>query len=426
MKTNRILHKNILLLVFSAVSFSIYGQGTIKTPLNHTVYVNGNWDTDSLIAVWEADAADWINDHNSDAVRIGPATSNYNCHAYAWHVSDGGDSQDCWLNNIGTNLSQYWTNDAYISTSSPNEFNKVFYGTIADHSAISTASGDVKSKWGAWPLYEHETTDCPYDNISITFYKIPVSGDDLICTSKTYSSVNISGATYNWSGSRISTEGTNDSTTATKTSDGKGWIHTEISSPYSGTTVKSEKKELWVGVPVIDNISGPLSTPNNQWATYYAEPNNYMMAATDYNWILNPLNGNSVYDYGWSCDIAFCNPVSYQLVVQAQNTCSSPGYGPYYVAGLYVYDSKSLLISPNPTTGTTTLSIKSTSKENSFDKNAEWELEIYSQNQLLKEKKTSLRRSSTTIQTSGWKEGVYFVRVNYKDEVLQGKLVVKK
>ena len=72
------------------------------------------------------------------------------------------------------------------------------------------------------------------------------------------------------------------------------------------------------------------------------------------------------------------------------------------------------------------LSIETTSEDSEFDENAQWELEVYSPGQLLKEKKTNIRGKSAKIQTSGWTEGIYMVRVKYKDEVLQGKLVVKK
>jgi hypothetical protein len=61
-----------------------------------------------------------------------------------------------------------------------------------------------------------------------------------------------------------------------------------------------------------------------------------------------------------------------------------------------------------------------------FDETDEWELEVYSETQLLKDKKTNLKGSTTIIQTAGWKEGVYFVLAKYKDEILTGKLVVKK
>jgi hypothetical protein len=86
----------------------------------------------------------------------------------------------------------------------------------------------------------------------------------------------------------------------------------------------------------------------------------------------------------------------------------------------------SLVFTPNPTTGETTLTIETTSEEKTFDETAQWDLEVYSETQLLKTKQTSLRGQSAKIQTAGWKEGVYLVRVNYNGEVLTGKLVVKR
>ena len=91
-----------------------------------------------------------------------------------------------------------------------------------------------------------------------------------------------------------------------------------------------------------------------------------------------------------------------------------------------VNDSKSLSFSPNPTSSETILSIESTSEEKVIVETEEWELEIYDNVQNLKEKKTKLKGNSTKLQTAGWKEGVYLVRVKYKNEILTGKLVVKK
>lgn len=114
-------------------------------------------------------------------------------------------------------------------------------------------------------------------------------------------------------------------------------------------------------------------------------------------------------------------------LVQARNVCSTPGYGPYYVlSGVEVYDSKSLSLSPNPASGEITITIESSSEKEIVDFNQEWELEIYTQSQVLKENKTRLKGSNTVINTSGWKEGVYVVRAKYKDEILTGKLIVKK
>jgi hypothetical protein len=87
---------------------------------------------------------------------------------------------------------------------------------------------------------------------------------------------------------------------------------------------------------------------------------------------------------------------------------------------------KNLIISPNPATSQVILSIESETGKETFDETAEWDLEVYNASQLLKEKLTGLRGQSTKIQTAGWKEGVYLVRVKYKGEILTGKLVVKR
>jgi hypothetical protein len=200
---------------------------------------------------------------------------------------------------------------------------------------------------------------------------------------------------------------------------GAGFVRAILTSGCG--SVALPQKNVWVGSPVISNISGPIYTPNGQWASYYAEPDDPAMFVSDYNWILNPLNGNSVYDYGRYADIAFYNTGRYQLVVQAQNTC---GWGPYTVTGLQVYDSYGLSFSPNPVNGETTLIIEA-AKEKGLS-TSEWEMEIYSQSQLLKEKKTKLKGNSTVINTSGWQDGVYIVRVKYEGAVLTGKLIVKQ
>ena len=36
------------------------------------------------------------------------------------------------------------------------------------------------------------------------------------------------------------------------------------------------------------------------------------------------------------------------------------------------------------------------------------------------------KKSSTVINTAGWQEGVYVVRVFYNNEVITGKLIVKR
>jgi hypothetical protein len=58
-------------------------------------------------------------------------------------------------------------------------------------------------------------------------------------------------------------------------------------------------------------------------------------------------------------------------------------------------------------------------------RNRKWELEVYSETQMLKTKQ-SLRGQRAKIQTAGWQEGNYLVRVKYKNEILTAKLLVKR
>ncbi|MCK9450044.1 MAG: T9SS type A sorting domain-containing protein, partial [Bacteroidales bacterium] len=63
--------------------------------------------------------------------------------------------------------------------------------------------------------------------------------------------------------------------------------------------------------------------------------------------------------------------------------------------------------------------------ETTFDENTLWDLEVYSGSNLLQTKQTGLRGRNARIQTAGWKEGVYLVRIIYQDGVLTGKLIVE-
>ena len=94
-----------------------------------------------------------------------------------------------------------------------------------------------------------------------------------------------------------------------------------------------------------------------------------------------------------------------------------------------------MMMSPNPSSGETTVSIETGSEESvlksatttsNIDENEPWDLEIYDAMQSLKQKKTKLKGKSTTINTQSWKEGVYMVRAKYKDKIIIGKLVVKE
>lgn len=431
-------------------------------------------------------------------------------------MSDGGDT--IWMPN-DSDVSKYFNgsggqNATYRRVYDPAKYRKVYYNG-ASHSAVVDTNNTsmVISKWGGGPLVRHLPGEAPYENYTLEYYELIID-DSPTSVAKgcavNVSTLNISGATYNWSGinNYVCAAGTTytGSVTGINTtpSTAKGQVKVEIASPYSYTTVKGIKEiavtsapsnpyitgtnpvcsssgtftlnnvpsgniitwslssnlstsdvhanpvnfvvtgsgsgwaratvstpcstnnfsidqfDVWIGVPEITYISGPTYTPNYQWAAYYAQPNNSLMSVSDYSWALNPLYDNVVYDYGWTVDIAFYSSGNYQLVVRGQNSC---GWGDYTLTGVEVYESRRLLISPNPSSGDVTLTIESSDgKELSF---LEWDLEIYSPGMMLKEKKTGLKDNHIILNTSGWQEGTYIVSAKYAGKYLPGKLIVE-
>lgn len=511
-----------LLVILLLISYYSFGQSGIKTPTGLSVYSETDItipDTAEL-AYCYAYFDSMIDANNWNAEIILNGSYKYNCHGYAWHISDGGDTVK--IPNV-SDVEKYFNgvNATYNQVSNITNFCKVYYDG-AEHSAIADSNdlSYVWSKWGNGPLVRHAPNDCPYNNFTKKYYTLIIAEQPTTIAkgcATNISALSINGATYNWDevNSYVCATGTQSTGTVTglniTSGNNKGKVKVEISSPFSGTTVKGIKEiavtsapsnpyitgpslvcsnggsftlhnvppgniitwssssnlysdnihanpctfistgngsgwidatvsttcvestfsispvSVWSGAPVISNISGPMYTPNFQWATYYAEPNNSLMAATDYNWILTPLNSNVIYDYGWTADIAFYASGIYQLVVRAQNTCTYPGYGQYYgVTGLEVYDSRRLIINPNPSTEETTITIMSIPEEKAISELEEWEMEVYDQGQLLKEKKIRIQGKETKINTTSWMEGIYLVRVKYKDEILTGKLAVKK
>ncbi len=80
---------------------------------------------------------------------------------------------------------------------------------------------------------------------------------------------------------------------------------------------------------------------------------------------------------------------------------------------------------PNPTSNETTLELK-TENIAKYTEGDEWEMEIYSQQQVLTKKVTKLKDSKHIINTTGWKEGIYFVRVKINNNVYSGKFIVAR
>ncbi len=124
-----------------------------------------------------------------NAILRGPASARYNCHSYAWH--DSSTSNTLWINAVYEGflqLSNYWTDDLYVSCSSTVGALKAYYSD-GDHSANILSSGKYLSKWGAAPLMEHDYDDCPYETADLQFYnerQANISGDTWIMPNTTH------------------------------------------------------------------------------------------------------------------------------------------------------------------------------------------------------------------------------------------------
>jgi len=106
-----------------------------------------------------------------NATLVASATRTYNCHAYAWHVSEGGNR--VWINQ--PSQFTYWTDGSYGEVATEAEATKVSYAS-GDHSAITTTqAGWFVSKWGRAPLMEHAWNDCPYDDSQLKYYAISLN-----------------------------------------------------------------------------------------------------------------------------------------------------------------------------------------------------------------------------------------------------------
>jgi len=149
-----------LLFVTAASSADFY----VYTPKGTQVGVY-DWDDFS-----EANKQYWENYVDSaypNAIFLDRASYSYNCHSFAWYMSEaldsgwsGGDTG--WME---TWPSMYWGDSSYIeqTTSPSNRGEKVFY-IFGAHTAIqTTVDGMLDSKWGYWSLMRHARNYCPYD-----------------------------------------------------------------------------------------------------------------------------------------------------------------------------------------------------------------------------------------------------------------------
>lgn len=485
----------ILLIMFLSISFSSFSQigysfsyspntYGIKTPKGanivslklNEVYYEGNTYSDYPNEYKVAFREDFENNPNNAKKEVkGDVTAKYNCHSYAWNLIEGGTINN-WIDaynsppSIAQNLTKYWgTDGGYTEVSNRNNAIKIYYSD-GDHSAAITTqhSDTVVSKWGRELLVKHHYLDCPYTLTNIKYYKLSTpaissTSTGALCSNvqRTYESGFIeTDFTYNWNYTSPLDEVSDDDnptyTVKGTSQNGQGTVNLTVTTPSGATATTT--KNVYVGKPDPDDIDVINMGPNYPGSEVLCDdmPNDGKVAwnlagsILEYSW--------EVYDDGsnyWQVnqhpmdpfadipmkDVQFSKPYGsvngyVNVIVKARNTCEWGNYGAAMQFSTSSCGGMYMMMSPNPSSGETTISIesgtpeetalKSASAETTFDDNTEWEYEVYSTMQNLKAKKTKIRGKSTKLNTQSWKEGVYTVRAKYKGEVLTGKLVVKK
>lgn len=459
-------------LIFLACCLFSYSQNwesvTIKTPTGVNIsaqkYIGDDYDEDD-IDYWNWY---WTNGYNVEIIE--DASPYYNCHGYVWHNIEGNMAQSdlVTINDRDTNnfselhvvekyYSLVYTNiPAYKQVGTNNRANlKVSYYP-SDHSSVTTSDPNYFiSKLAYGPLVKHTPYDIPFaPNSQIKYYdlndasiKEEYNNYTLLCSThnRLLKCTNFTNTDFDYSwdtGSyidKISGDGTRYLRVKGTTGDGgEGTVSLTVTSPSGLTATSNILAFQWAGKPgpieLYDDPTYFLCNNMNIVNVDYGDYTYYDMGVNQVVWSYQGATLSNINDGFTKAYItAGSSPGTGYIYVDVSNTCTgSSGNRAYYEIDCF---HMMLTITPNPANGEVTISLeedggdsglKSASTETLFYEDIEWELEVYDNAQNLKEKKTNLKGNSTKLQTAGWKEGVYVVRVKYKDEILTDKLVVKK
>lgn len=367
-------YSNALIVIMFCLLFinsrTLLGQSQVTryTPVGSSVRAYNQ-----IPEMTSGDKADWSNYvsiNYPQATELNPnsATRSYNCHAYAWHVTQGGDK--VWIGYYQSQQGDediYWTDGSYIRLNSESGADKISYYQD-NHSAIQTSTqGIYKSKWGEGPLMQHSRDYGPVDYYMAYryYYDSPiVTGDDKVCYpgSKTFSIQDFYNVTYVWTtSSNLQINGPNTgrtiSVSPTSSASGIGLVSLSITIlDYNKTIIVT--KSVWIGKPSFtSSVNGPSQLTPGLSAVYSITP---AAGASSYSW---QIPSGCYYNYCWHITSGQgTTAISVQagaigsgaVQVTASNAC--PGNDSRY---MYVNvqdpqapcDPLTLSISPNPSVG---------------------------------------------------------------------------
>lgn len=176
MKKTSILFKFMAICFLLNLPSSVYAY-YVYTPKGSPVYVTSYAEMSNQEI---SNELSYVRSTYPNATILGNPTYSYNCHNYAWNMTEGGIAW--WMNN--TDLHKYWDDFSYVE-STFGDFEKLFYYR-GDHSAVVSKQyyGKYESKWGRSCLMRHDIAYGPssYQMSFRKYYKknLKIDGPEMI------------------------------------------------------------------------------------------------------------------------------------------------------------------------------------------------------------------------------------------------------
>ncbi len=305
---NKILFVVLTFLLLLQISFAQTAT-TVYTCTGGSVsaYLRDEFSTDEI----DAANAQTISDYSYlSPTIVGNSSNQYNCHAYAWHLTEG-NSNKVWINNATFssngcygqtyNIDPYWNNGCFIQVCNESDADKVHY-YCGDHSAVkSTNAGYYVSKWGQLALVESTMTNVPYPPTNLVNYyaSTKITGDisTPLCSgsTRTFTVKSISGASYSWSCSsslNINSGGSSNQVTVQYNSnDANAWVEVTINTSCSTTATRRLYLVTGFGTNSI-NYTQKYMTCSGTHPYFYGAVA-AIPFATNYNWYAKDESNSS-------------------------------------------------------------------------------------------------------------------------------------
>jgi hypothetical protein len=377
-----------------------------------------------------------------NATIISNSSQTYNCHGYAWHMSNGGSTR--WIGYyVTTDEDIYWGDGSYVEVSgrvTPSA-TKVSYAS-SDHSAITTTDPNVFiSKWGQWPLMRHSPTYTPYNSSNLKYYVSSaaiVTQSSPLCNTSALSVSNLSpSATVVWQSSNPSAVSVSSTgvTTRLNNFNGNVTITANVNSGCGNSFTLSQNLNIGAGISSVflTNIGATKTSSNKYFLTCRLPIGIPYSPAPTFKWYIdNVLRETTNSTDGWDFNASgACNSL-HTLRVEAFLGCgvvltNQQQFSVNCSGG----SGGALAVYPNPTSNNLTISFEndlnstlSSSKAESV-LSSEFSVNLYdSLNQKRKSGKSI--NSQIVIDVSDLPKGFYFLRVNRADELIVRQILIEK